>query len=145
MEKWGIIQLSSSSLKFYTLCLTPIVIMAPEYLASKNTWVKSYPALRLPYWIQCRLSYTLYTGFGSLASWSCVLLTHFLSEFIDSDRIHIFDPYCIHMALNPTGEILSSHWSYYIDKQISLSSQSWKWRNCSFSKMHVGYEEGSVG
>ena len=31
MEKWGIIQLSSSSLKFYTLCLTPIVIMAPEY------------------------------------------------------------------------------------------------------------------
>jgi hypothetical protein len=42
--------------------------------------------------------------------------------------------------------MLSSHYIYSIDKQISLCSQSWKWRDYSFSEMHDGYEEeGSLG
>lgn len=89
IERCEIIQLSSSSLKFYMLCLTPIVIMVPEYLASKKTWVKGYPAVRMPYWIQCRLG--LHTSY-------CFWITGFLVLCITNtflEWIHWFwqDPY----------------------------------------------------
>lgn len=92
------VQVSAQRLELW-FWLASIIFMTPKHLYLKNIWQRviqwSY-CLTEPVvdWIRTISIFRFHITVTIVsASWSWVLLTQFLSEFTDSDEIHIFDLY----------------------------------------------------